>query len=102
MPVNMPTESSWLSPRLDRIEQLEDQLTVYRESSEVSRLNQAAAAGAIRVESRLFELLELAVLIHSSTGGAYDITSGPLSKPGDFFAAPAAYPMMKIWPQPCG
>ncbi len=70
---------------LDRVEQLEDQLTVYRESSEISQLNRAAATGAVRVESRLFELLELAVQIHSWTGGAYDITSGPLSKAWGFF-----------------
>jgi thiamine biosynthesis lipoprotein len=70
---------------LDRVEQLEDQMTVYRESSEVSRLNRAAAARAVPVEPRLFELLELAVRIHTRTGGAYDITSGPLSKAWGFF-----------------
>src|SRR4051812_5097248 len=36
---------------------LEQQLTVYRDSSEVSRLNANAGRRSVRVESRLFELL---------------------------------------------
>ncbi len=65
---------------LDLVDQLEDQLTVYRESSEVSRLNLAAAFAAVEVEPRLFALLERAVQLHRDTGGAFDVTAGRLSK----------------------
>src|SRR5437870_895179 len=45
---------------LDRIDELEAQMTVYRDDSEVSRINQRAAHSAVEVEPRLFELLALA------------------------------------------
>ncbi len=70
---------------LDLIEQLEDQLTVYRDHSEVSRINQTAAREPISVESRLFDLLQTAGQLFEATGGAYDITSGPLSKAWGFY-----------------
>jgi thiamine biosynthesis lipoprotein len=65
---------------LDLIERLEDQLTVYREHSEVSQINRLAAQSPTPVERRLFELLALAVEIHAQTRGAYDITAGALSQ----------------------
>jgi thiamine biosynthesis lipoprotein len=67
------------------VEDLERQLTVYREDSEVSQLNQRGAHQWNRVESRLFRLLHQAVSISGETGGAFDITSGPLSKLWGFF-----------------
>src|SRR6266851_2377859 len=43
----------------DLIEELESQLTVYCDDSEVALLNQNAAASPIPVERRLFDLLTL-------------------------------------------
>lgn len=65
---------------LDLVDRLESQLTVYRDSSEVSRINREAFQREIEVEPRFFQLLSLAAEIHRRTAGAYDITSGPLSK----------------------
>ena len=70
---------------LDLVERLEAQLTVYRESSEVSRINQRAFEEAVVVEPRLFALFQLALQISRETGGAYDMTSGPLSKVWGFY-----------------
>lgn len=70
---------------LDLVERLESQMTVYRPDSEVSRLNRAAHSGPVVVERRLFELLQTALELHAQTGGAFDITSGPLSKAWGFF-----------------
>ncbi|HEY2148014.1 MAG TPA: FAD:protein FMN transferase [Pirellulales bacterium] len=70
---------------LDLVDRLEEQLTVYRPSSEVSRLNREAAERDVEVEPRLFALLRFACELHRRTGGAYDITSGPLSKAWGFF-----------------
>jgi thiamine biosynthesis lipoprotein len=64
---------------LDLVEALEDQMTVYRDDSEVIRINRRAADGPVPVESRLFEILQLAERVHRETDGALDITSGPLS-----------------------
>ena len=70
---------------LELVEQLEDQLTVYRPHSEVMTINREAAAGPVRVEPRLFALLEQALALHRETGGAFDITSGPLSRALGFY-----------------
>ena len=62
------------------IDLLEDQLTIYRDHSELSQLNRTAFEHEITVEERLFELLSLAKKIFQDTDGAFDITSGPLTK----------------------
>lgn len=66
------------------IDQLEGQLTIYRQTSEVSRINARAAGEAVPVEPRLFALLTLAVELHRQTGGAFDIASGRLTKAWGF------------------
>lgn len=64
---------------LDLVDRLEDQLSVFREHSEINRLNRHSADEPIEVEPRLFALLQKAVEIFKETGGAYDVTAGPLS-----------------------
>jgi thiamine biosynthesis lipoprotein len=66
------------SHALDLVHELERQLTVYREESEVSRLNREAAEAPQVVERRLFELLGRAKRLSAETGGAFDPTSGEL------------------------
>jgi thiamine biosynthesis lipoprotein len=70
---------------LDLADELEAQLTVYRDSSEVCRLNARASSEPVLVERRLFELLVLATRIGDETDAAFDITSGPLSKAWGFY-----------------
>ena len=77
---------------LDLVDRLEDQLSVYREHSEISRLNQQAAHEAMVIEPGLFALLEKALRIHAETGGAYDITAGPLSRVWGFMRRAGALP----------
>lgn len=70
---------------LDLVDQLEGQMTVYREESEISRLNRTAAEYPFLVESRLYDLLRLAQQLNAETGGAFDVSSGPLSKVWGFY-----------------
>lgn len=63
---------------LELISHLEDQMSVFRPESEISRLNRTAAEGPVQVESRLFDLLALAWRLNEETAGAFDVTSGPL------------------------
>jgi thiamine biosynthesis lipoprotein len=77
---------------LDLVEQLEAQLTVYRDDSEVMDLNRRAASGAIPVESGLFSLLRQSIELHQATAGAFDITSGPLTKAWGFYRRQGAIP----------
>lgn len=63
---------------LEGLEGIEGALTVYRDSSEVSRVNLAAADGPVRVSGSTHGLLRRAVQWSRLTEGAFDITSGPL------------------------
>jgi thiamine biosynthesis lipoprotein len=74
------------------LDSLEEQMTVYRETSEISRLNRRAFAAPVRVEHRLFGLLELAACIRQETEGAYDIATGALIKAWGFFRGPRRVP----------
>lgn len=65
---------------LDEVNRLEEQLTIFRESSEVSFINRRAADGAAPVEESLFSLLLLCQELYRETEGAFDITSGRLSR----------------------
>lgn len=67
------------------LEPLEQQLSVYRATSEISRINQRAAEEPVVVEPRLYALLQHALQLGRLTDGAFDITSGPLSKVWGFF-----------------
>ncbi|MBI2826080.1 MAG: FAD:protein FMN transferase [Planctomycetia bacterium] len=77
---------------LDLVERLEDQLTVYRDTSEVMHVNRYAAGEPIAVEPRLFALLALAVKLSQETAGAFDITTGPLTKVWGFYRRAGAVP----------
>jgi thiamine biosynthesis lipoprotein len=77
---------------LDLVDALEDQLTVFRDSSEMAEINRSAAEGPVLVESRLFELLQLAQELYELTEGAFDITSGPLTKAWGFYRRQGAIP----------
>lgn len=65
---------------LDEVDRIEDQLTVFRATSEVSLVNQRAADEAVRVSPSLFELLKLSEELRRVTAGAFDVTSGPLTR----------------------
>ncbi len=68
----------------DLIESLEDQMTVYRQQSAVIDINHHAASHPVEVEAGLFSLLKLSDKLYRETGGAFDITSSPLSKAWGF------------------
>src|SRR5258708_3111875 len=63
---------------LDEIDRLEEQLSIFRDSSEISFINRNAPETSVQVERSLFLLLKLCQQLHVETEGAFDITSGPL------------------------
>lgn len=69
---------------LDLVDKLEAQLTIYRETSEILEINRRAAGEWVAVEPQLFALLELCAWLHGETSGAFDLTSGPLSRAWGF------------------
>ena len=77
---------------LDRVDALEEQLSIYRSHSEISRINHAAACQPVKVERELFALLQRAVALSEQTGGAFDITSTPLWKAWGFYRRAGRFP----------
>src|SRR5947209_8560576 len=69
---------------LDEIVRLDAQLSHYRDDSDIARLNASAASGWVRVEPCLYGLLERCAVVSRATGGAFDITAGPLVKAWGF------------------
>ncbi len=65
---------------LDLLEPLEEQMSYFRPSSQISRINREAAFAPVQVEPGLFGLLELAQRLATETNGALDITATPLWK----------------------
>ncbi len=77
---------------LDLVDHLEAQLSVFRDTSEITQINSRAADESVAVEPGLFALLELAVRLWRDTGGAYDITAGALSRAWGFTRRAASVP----------
>src|SRR5262249_14388997 len=85
LPFGMCSAQSAAADALDEIDRLEAQMTVFRDDSEMSRINRLAATETVPVEERLFELLHLAERIHRETEGGYDISVGALVKAWGFY-----------------
>ena len=66
------------SAALDLVHDLEQQLSVYRDDSELSRLNQSAFETPVAVESQLFKLLDRSKQLSELTGGAFEPAAGAL------------------------
>jgi thiamine biosynthesis lipoprotein len=85
LPVGTIRGAAAASAALDLIDQLEDQLTVYRDTSEMSRINRQAAVSPQAVEEKLFDLLTMADRLTQETEGAFDIAVGAMIKAWGFY-----------------
>ena len=66
------------SAAFDELDRLEGQLSRFIETSDIAQLNAAPAGGAVRLGPAAFECLQQARQVHDATGGAFDVTVGPL------------------------
>ncbi len=73
-------------------EDLENLLSIYRPNSDIVRLNQAAGSHAVSVAPETFDVLELAQQLSQWTGGAFDVTAGPLVEAWGFTKRSGAKP----------
>lgn len=69
---------------LDLVDEIEDRITVYRDSSELARVNAGAAADWQPVGPDLLALLLLARDLHERTGGGFDMAAGALVRTWGF------------------
>jgi thiamine biosynthesis lipoprotein len=65
---------------LDEIERIEAQLSLFRPTSEISRINLRAAHEPVRVSTEVFDLLRTALRLSAETDGAFDITVAALMR----------------------
>jgi thiamine biosynthesis lipoprotein len=77
---------------LDLIDDLEAQLSVFRENSDVSLLNRQAALAPAAVEARLFRLLQQSASISAETEQAFDVSAGALVRAWGFLHGPRRVP----------
>jgi len=60
------------------LDRLEDRLSHFRTTSDVSAIGRLGAGQSLRVTPDVFECLAAADRVHRATGGAFDVTIGPL------------------------
>jgi thiamine biosynthesis lipoprotein len=77
---------------LDEVERLEAQLSLFRPSSEIARVNALAARQPVRVSPPVFDLLQRARQLSLESGGAFDITIAPLVRCWGFLGGPGQLP----------
>jgi thiamine biosynthesis lipoprotein len=76
----------------EEIARLEEALSNYRPSSEISRINRLAAHGPVTTDPEVFGLLETSLAYSQRSGGAFDVTVGPLMRAWGFFRGEGRYP----------
>lgn len=79
------TAQHWMDECFDEIDRIEDLLSNYRPSSELSRINREAAAGPVVTDPETFRFLSTSLDWSRRTDGAFDITVGPLMRAWGFF-----------------
>jgi thiamine biosynthesis lipoprotein len=74
-----------LERALDEVDRIDRLMSHYKADSPLSQLNRAAAKGAVVVDSELFEFIARSLDYSRDSGGAFDVTVGPLMKAWGFF-----------------
>lgn len=95
LPPALPQVYAAASDALDVVDAIEDMLTVYRDDSDVSRLNATAASGDAVVDGILFALLERCAVLARETQGAFDIACGALVKAWGFYSRSGRVPSVR-------
>ena len=76
----------------DEIDRVDDLLSNYKSTSEISRINREAAQHAVITDAETFAFLQAAMAYSRNTGGAFDITVGRLLHTWGFFQHQGAVP----------
>ncbi len=73
---NKPSVDSAIDQAFDEIGRLEDIMSLFIETSEVSRLERESPGVSVVCSPELFEVLEIAEQVRRETDGAFDVTLG--------------------------
>ena len=77
---------------LDEVDRIDRLMSHYNANSPLSSINREAAHHPVSVEPELFEFIVDAMRYHRDSGGAFDITVGPLMKAWGFFRGEGRVP----------
>jgi thiamine biosynthesis lipoprotein len=76
----------------DEIHRIEGQLSLYREDTDIFELNALGAHRPVVLDPRVFAVLQEASRLSVETGGAFDVTVGPLVRAWGFLGASGQLP----------
>jgi thiamine biosynthesis lipoprotein len=76
----------------DEVDRIDRLMSHYKADSPLSRINREAARHAVVVEPELFDFIAEAMRYNRESGGAFDITVGPLMKAWGFFRGEGRMP----------
>jgi thiamine biosynthesis lipoprotein len=89
---NRERATEWFEESFDEIDRIEEALSNYRSSSELSRINAKAADTPVVTNPEVFALLARSIDYSRRTDGAFDVTVGKLMKAWGFFRGAGHYP----------
>ena len=72
------TAEKCIQAALEEIHKADELMSDYKDDSEISELNRDGAERAVRVSESTYEVLQTSIEFSELTGGAFDITVGPL------------------------
>lgn len=89
---NQEKASEYFEIAFDEIERVEEALSDYRPTSELSRINRLAASETVTTDPEVFKFLQTSMDFSRRSGGAFDVTVGPLMRAWGFFRGSGHYP----------
>ena len=60
------------------VQEVNQSMSTYQDDTELSQFNQSSSTDAVPVSSMLGEVIQTSLALHTQSGGAFDVTVGPL------------------------
>jgi thiamine biosynthesis lipoprotein len=71
--------SAAIDAAMAEVRRLDEMMSLYKDESELTRVNLAAGRRPVQVSAEMIEVVLAAARVSDLTGGAFDITAGPLA-----------------------